>query len=399
MRYPLNIVSILCFSSIISYACSDISHEYDSVNASININIDEIISDDPIYFSELFSNFKFIPLETNDDAIFSMINSLKLVNDTIFIFEIFRTKSVFIFTQDGSFINKIQNIGRGPGEYIYPADFDVDPISRTIAILDNGTRKLNFYNYEGIFIKSLDLKKRFISFMFHDDHLYFLEDANDLMDKEDNLVYIFDREGNEINRFVQFDRSKYITNFTQFFTGGHFYSSENDVKFFTPYNTTILSIDKNGIYPFLSLNSNKYKLTYQELSKINSDNVFLPATIGINKLLHLKEYSENEKMCFFKFMIGMREYQTFHFFDSNKTICTSRLIDDLTFIYPTLIKLTNNQMIAIISETKIQRFKKLVADGKINLTEKEKASLLEIHDYNNPIIILFNLKQHLEHTL
>lgn len=393
MRRSFNI--ILFSSIIISTSCSDLLQEYDNENAKITINIDEIISNDPIYFSELFSNFKFIPLETSKNAIFSAIDNLKLVNDTIFIFDRFKTKSVFMFTQDGSFINKIQHIGRGPGEYIYPVDFDVDSINRTIAIFDMATRKLNFYTYEGVFLQSLDLTESFFSFVFNADRLYSLKSPNELMNKDDNLVYIFDMEGNVINQVVQFDRRNYITNFIHFFAGGHFYSSKNDVKFFMPYKTTILSINEKGIHPFISLNTNKYRLTNEELSKINEELALLPSTIGINKLFHIREYSENDKKAYFKFNIGMKVYHTFHYFISNKTISTNRLIDDLTFINPSLFQLHNDHMIGIINSSQLLNFKRRVASNKLDISEKDKARVLElfeIPDYNNPIIVLFDLK-------
>ena len=52
----------------------------------------------PIYFSELFSDFHIIPLETKEECLINQIDNIKLINDTICILDRYPTKSIFLFS-------------------------------------------------------------------------------------------------------------------------------------------------------------------------------------------------------------------------------------------------------------------------------------------------------------
>lgn len=355
-------------------------------NGFINLDIETLISDEAVYFSELFSGFHIIPLETKENVVLGNISNIKFKDEIFFCFDRMKTRKVYLFSKDGSFISSVGNIGRGPGEYMYAVDFDVDTIEKRVAIYDG--RKLNFYDYHGKFTGKITFDHGFQTFLITENHLVFYRNPHRINNPDENLIYLFDREGKEITTLVE--NTGIYMDAMQFFMGGHFFQWQNNTRFFMPYTETIYSISEKEAKPFIQLRTNRYKITSKELSEINTSRLH-PMASGIEKLFLIRKYSENEKLCFFNFNIGMRRYQTFHYFDSNKTICTSRFIDDLTFINPEFIQLNNNQMIAIIHETQISIFKKLVSDGKINLTEKEKASLLEIPDYNNPIIVLFDI--------
>ena len=86
----------------------------------ITINLDSIGS-----LSSLIDSTYFVFLESSDEnSLLSSASLVKFYNKNIFILDSF-TKSINAFSENGNFINKISNIGKGPGEYITPFDFEI----------------------------------------------------------------------------------------------------------------------------------------------------------------------------------------------------------------------------------------------------------------------------------
>lgn len=376
------------------FAGSCIHFRQDENNCElINLQIDSLISEKNLYYSDLFSDFQVIPLETKENCIFSHIDNFRLINDTLYIFDRFTTKSIYLFSKEGKFLNKICKIGRGPGEYLMPSDFDIDENERNILIFDYQIGKLNYYDYQGSFQKNISFKGRFQSFILNGDFIYlFRPYPPQLKDKKnDQLLYQYNKKGEELSKHIKYSEIKKGPILVQFFKGGNFFKGNNDVKFYMPFCDTIFSIKGNTIQPFMLLSTNKYKVTDNDLSEIVKN--LNPMLLRMDKLSHIREYSENNNLAFFKFFINTNEYKTFYYFKSKKTICTCRLVDDLTYTGPWLFRLDNNIMLAAINPIQIPKFKEAISSGKVKLSKEKKAELLGISDYNNPIIVLFNVRE------
>jgi hypothetical protein len=359
----------------------------------INLQIDNLISDEQILYSELFTDFQVIPLETKDDCIFSHIDNFKFINDTIYIFDRFTTKSIYLFSKEGKFLNKICKIGRGPGEYITPSDFDIDTFDNCVAILDHTSRNLIFYDFQGNHLKSISLNEKFQSFVINKNDIYFFRPypPHSVNKYNDQLIFRVDRNGDILSKQIKYSEIKKGPRVVQFFNGGNFFIGENDIKFFMPFCDTIFSINGDTLKPFISLNTKKFKVTNEDLVDIKKK--LNPMLLRMDKLSHIREYSENQHIAFFKFFINVREYKTFYYFKSKKAICTCRIVDDLTFVDPWLFRLENNIMLAAINPIQIPKFKDAISSGKVRLPEEMKAELLTISDYNNPIIVLFHVRE------
>ena len=95
MKHIIFVILILSF-------CSHDKTKY-AVNPILEFNIDGLISGkrNDINFTDLFTGFKIIPLEFSDNSIFSKIDELKIINDTIFILDKTSTKSIYLFSKSG----------------------------------------------------------------------------------------------------------------------------------------------------------------------------------------------------------------------------------------------------------------------------------------------------------
>ncbi|WP_209332798.1 6-bladed beta-propeller [Lunatimonas salinarum] len=99
----------------------------------------------------------FIKLDNSPEAYFTDIAKLTYKNDKFYIMETFsREKGVLEFDGTGTFIQKIGEIGEGPGMMRRPTDFEVLG-DGTIVFLDRDTQRLFFFDPNGEFKKTQDL--------------------------------------------------------------------------------------------------------------------------------------------------------------------------------------------------------------------------------------------------
>jgi hypothetical protein len=361
-------------------------------NEIININVDTIISEKPIIFSKLFSGFHIIPLESNEDCYIKNIDKIKIYGDTIYIFDR-ASKKVCLFSQQGKFISKVSKIGRGPGEFIQPSDFDI--YQNSVLIFDWATKKINRYDLKGNFLNSVNLNNRFSSFTMISDNILALRPfpAGNSGIQEDNLLYLFDKEGKVKWKTLKYSEYLQGPKIIDLTGGGNFFKAESDVKFHMNYCNTIFSYKNKTLKPFLILNSNRYELKANDLEKYKTVNPSIFLRANLEKLTKISGYSENNNFTFLKFVIGENEYSCFYYFRSKKIYCSIRYRDDMTLIYPNLYEISNNQLIAYIHPRRVLAFKELIASDKIKVNDDVKNEILSVTEFNNPIIVLFDVKE------
>ena len=385
------ILEILAFIIICvaAYSCGNKTSSHKEV---IQIDIDEYISDEPLVFSDVFSGFHIIPLETHDDCIINQINNIKIIRDTIYVFDK-NAKSVFIFSKQGRVIGKISRIGRGPGEFIQPSDFDIK--ANTVLIFDYSSKKINAYDKKGNFINDLNLKDRFSSFITTADNIFAYKPfpAGDSGSDDDYLLYEYNSRGKIIWKAVKYSDFMHGPKVIQSLDGGNFFMTENDIKFYMNYCTTIFSIKNQTIKPYIILNSEKHKLKKDDLKNYTLDEPMSFIKANPDKLSKISGYSENDSMAFIKFRIGISEYYTFMHFRTRKILCCARYNDDLTFIYPNLFQIYNNQLIAYVHPRRVSAFKELILSGKIKVEDDVRSQMLKTADFDNPVLILYDLKE------
>lgn len=74
-------------------------------------------------------------LETNDSTLIGNVGSMEYFSNHIYLLDIFSNKSLFVFSDDGFFINRTL-LGRGPKELINPYSFCLDKFSKEVFVWD-----------------------------------------------------------------------------------------------------------------------------------------------------------------------------------------------------------------------------------------------------------------------
>lgn len=105
-----------------------------------------------LIFDSIVTNFHFIPLETNTDALIGKINKVIFSKTRIFICDTDVSNSVFIFDEFGSFIKKITGGSKGPGEFTRPQSISMDYNNDLLVVMDDRMKKILTFDKNGIFL-------------------------------------------------------------------------------------------------------------------------------------------------------------------------------------------------------------------------------------------------------
>lgn len=197
---------------------------------------------------DIFSDIEIIPLETTDKSLINNITKVISLGDKYYIFDKKQNK-IFLFDQDGRFLNEINDIGSGPEEYIDISDFDIN--DQIITLLAPLNRALYNYNMSGTFIKKTQLPKikyayTYLNYINADTIAFWTFDTPNqlkLYSKKENKIfkddYTEERDQRSMYLFATFP---YHNRFCRFGNEVYMFDSESNLKIdykwdFGKYNT------------------------------------------------------------------------------------------------------------------------------------------------------------------
>jgi hypothetical protein len=107
---------------------------------------------------------KIIPLEMTENSTLSDTYGLnvKYYNNRFYVLDIFGSRSLLAFSDEGLFINRTKN-GRGPGELLNPFAFDIDRDKKVIKLWDQSLRSIVTLDLDLNIISSFKLDTVFIT--------------------------------------------------------------------------------------------------------------------------------------------------------------------------------------------------------------------------------------------
>ncbi|MEZ5071352.1 MAG: 6-bladed beta-propeller [Bacteroidales bacterium] len=103
-------------------------------------------------------------LEQTDESQIGVVRSVQVAKDRIFVLD--ASNVLFEFSRDGSYVGKLDRLGRGPEEYMMIMSFEIQGSGeeRRIAINDPVNRRLQFYDLDFRFLESMDFPFPFFHF-------------------------------------------------------------------------------------------------------------------------------------------------------------------------------------------------------------------------------------------
>lgn len=258
-------VIIFCIS--ISISCkrnSEISTSATTITIDSNSQIQ-----DKVFFSELIDSIRYVKLETNDSMILiGEINKIILAKNKLFVLDRNNSKSLYIFDLDGILLNRINNIGDGPGEFREPTDFELDTLNNQILLYCKKTKSINFYDFNGSFVKSWHTDLVFKGFTISpNNHIAcFVHDVFNYNDKHGALPYnLLTLDFNNELIHTQFPnemrsgKSKVVFTFNNYF----FRNSMNTYLHWT-FSDTIYKFRNHTVIPEFFIDFPKKRIQYSK---------------------------------------------------------------------------------------------------------------------------------------
>lgn len=240
----------------------------------IEVNIEKIETD-IIADSIFYPDAHFVRLETNPECLIGHIDNVYFSNDLIFVVDKRITKSVFIYSIDGNFKSKIDNRGKGPGEYIDIQDVDINHITKQIAVLDGYSRKVNFYNFKGEFIESKDTAPLILYALASIDSINYIFDKgrypdNNLISDVGQYRIICSDLKAIFHKGITIEKSAMNLHHN---TQRQFWKFGEDIFFNKPFQDTIYRVSKDSIVAAYYLNLNGHNIPYKDKMDLTDNKV------------------------------------------------------------------------------------------------------------------------------
>ncbi len=232
MKEKCLLVFIICFT--VSCTSNFQVRDYPVLNVSL--------ADTRISISDIFESIELIPLETSRTSLIKDIEKIRFFEDKCYVFD--KSQAVlFIFDYQGKYLDKIDKIGKGPGEYSYIYDFYLDTIHKKIEMLSPfGT--ILYYNFDGIFEKQVKLPNKPSNY----NQMEHLDDQNIIfwslvLDNEDGLYVISVPTGSKVCSFFGEDNQIINTYASHVFHN----DSKGNIYFMRPFLNEVYQVSCNGL--------------------------------------------------------------------------------------------------------------------------------------------------------
>ncbi|MDD4227645.1 MAG: 6-bladed beta-propeller [Mariniphaga sp.] len=298
-KYLSIIIVLLCFCTFIS--CKQRKKITDVDGSVLKLDLRSVLDEkeEEIFLSDLTSEIKYIPLETNDSCLLFSVNNIYLTQNYIFISD---SKKLFQFDKTGRFIKQIGSLGRGPGEHDASIKFSTDTFNREIYILSNMIRMMNVYDIEtGVFKRSFKVNIDVSKFeIFPQGNIVYLttELPVGILLHTIDEVYVTDKNGKFLASCQNYNR---LNNRSTTMGFVHFYRVKKDeLRYMYNFQDTLYSLTENFIRkPHAVFNlDNKIKREKLMVDPFNNEIQF-PDFISIPRI------HENNKFIFITLQKGI----------------------------------------------------------------------------------------------
>lgn len=365
----------------------------DSLIKVINISTDnERFNIDSIIDVE---HIKYVPLETKSVCLIANINKI-IINKTNFYILDRTSKSIFIFSLEGKFINKISNVGKGPKEYVDIRDFEINSFKNEILLYDDFTSKILHYNLSGDFVKveQTGFKFRNIRVLSSDKLLFGVLNAKNVQSKDINFYSILIASDLINIDYKGFKNSEAMIS-NPYVENDYFSSFGDDVIFSPRFVDTIYNINSKGQAVA------KYYLKYENkipkgFFNTVSNNSNFKKNVE-NKYTYFNgTFVENDSDCFFKLSPPDGIYKfCFYNKQTNKTLSFNSIYslnaNVLSFAIP--INTFENKFLGILPAYSIYQNRGNLIKNKYKPISDVNLKLLNsIKEDDNPILTIYSMK-------
>lgn len=382
----LNQLFILIISCIIGYGCvskhPDLLSAAESLKEPVkNLDIDPNRTEN-CSVTDLWSKIEIIPLETRSDALVgSFGKKIRCQGGRIYFMDTDQN-AMFVFNDDGSFNYKISNIGSGPGEYSLIQDFELDPSTGNIELL-NPRGVILKYNQEGEYIERYLIPPQIPAIHFFSNLSSYTTIFYSIFEEE-KLKIVDRRSGFLLNEEYSFDDFIVGTPVSSA-TITPFYKFKDTVKFFDVINRSLYRVDKDSLRLQMNLNFGKFNVPLQSMPKDRDLKFYATYLLSSDFVYGFGNFIENDSLIVMRYLYK----RSWHTIIIDKDTFDYRIYKRFKegTVFPGIFDFFDNGMIAIIDPSQIQF---IVNPAMLDSTNQEIFENIKMDD--NPVIVKYYFK-------
>jgi hypothetical protein len=382
---------IILFLSLTVVACTTKNETKDAI-PQINIELND--KNSTIHCSDILNLDRIVVLETSDKSIIGNIDDV-IVNDSIiYVLDKRVTKSIFIFNYKGRFIKMINQLGKGPNEYISLNSITYDNFEGKLVVMDGVGRKVLVYNRLGDFEKIIKVDDYFDQVHVLDkDHYVFYSDFSSRKHKQ---ISISNKDGKVVERFMDISGKHFDSGY-----GQNVFCLNNDLTLFAlPYDNTIYSVSGNKLVPYcdllfgdLFIDSNAKNMSSKEVDKLRKKH-------GDGKIISkFNRIARFENMLYCSFTYNFMTYSMFYDMNEHRIVHIGELTSDINNLFigdKKPIGLYKDELIFKLEPNeelyRYNRIKTIPDYAQGTLKYKTLFESLDSSHYSNPALLFFKLK-------
>ncbi len=312
---------------VLLYSCKT---EKNTSHLIIPIEVEN--SREDVSFYDVFKSIDVIYLETCGYCLIGEVSKAIYADNIYYIFDK-RQAGVFAFNKKGKFLFKIQNIGRGPGEYLRATDFDINKYTNSIDLLTPFGEVLKYSRDRGEFMDSYQLPEsvravHFFKNISQDTTVFYqIFENNPVLFyslKEQMII----AEQRELPSFI----SRYLPSA---FNWHPFHKNNGKLRVFESYSNSIYVAEENKVLPYLTWDFGTYNFDYTTL-KVDMNRKYYDEYFENNSLIHLfSSFLENELLIISQFFLKNTFYTLMYFKESGHYIIFDEFKEGIMFpTYP-----------------------------------------------------------------
>lgn len=342
----------------------------------VNIDINNLCDAE-----DIFEDYSYVALETNDECILSNISKLEINESGIYILDD-RRAEIQRYDLKGSFLNKVNKKGRSREEYVSITDFNVS--GNNIYVLSRAEKKINVYNaFNSRYMYTIQLNDWY----------------NNLIVVEDIIYLYSERSNNQGKDFIVYDitKERYVNSFDKFVISESYgfrttpFSCNSDGRLFVtkPFDSQVYELTKRSFSTHYAFNFNisiKPKINNStRYSEVSSQYKYKSI---IKRILHFSRSDDNMRLITRLFLDGKGDRSLLSIVDSKgqvKSYCYGDKISDKFPYLHAPIYMKDNIVVSATPVSSVLNGEKEFNRGLFNVNE--------FSEYDNPILLFVKVKR------
>lgn len=393
-KQPVNEITIEL--SPLNYNCS-----------TLNIDLDSVGYEETIPLSSFFDEVSFIPLETNDNSLLGRINQFLMKGDTIFILDATVARKVVVFDKYGRYLGQVGGVGEGPMEYRSPMDIGIS--QNQLYIFDNRDQRILFYHLSDFkFSHAIKLEQQQNArswYVYVADSSRIYTDVYLPGGPSPYLIQAFNAHNKVVDRWLSTDSyNRGFSSSLHFMGESFFHKTAAGVRFLHFASDSIMEIRADSVYPYLAFQYQD-RPSIKEIKNLTKEGdmeSILDAIAQLGGVHNIQHYTEGERFILFFYQKGNIMNINHFIYDKKKRECHQGGLSVHDLISSDLIKHSviprpiwedEENVYFYIHPMEVSRFVRMLHQGEILLSGKNKAVLSHLDEEANPILICYKKKK------